>query len=141
MTQPDTYGTPAYAISRRVEGKGFADVVGITREALSAEGFGVLTEIDVKKTLDAKLGVEWRNYLILGACNPPLAHKALSAEPGIGVLLPCNVVVAEDADGGVVISAIDPVAMFGVVGRPEVEPIANDVKAKLERAVIAASGG
>lgn len=137
MTQPATYGTPSYALGARVTGASFSDVVATTRSALADEGFGVLTEIDVKATFDAKLGVSWRNYLILGACNPTLAHRALSFEPGIGVLLPCNIVVAEDADGAVAVSAIDPERMFGVVGTDEVAPIAAEVKQKLARAIAA----
>lgn len=133
--QADSYGNPGYAITRTLTGVGFDDAVGRARAALAGEGFGVLTEIDVRATLKAKLDVELRPYLILGACNPPLAHQALLAEPGIGALLPCNVVVAENADGTVAISAIDPVSMFGVVGRAEVEPIAREVRGKLERAL------
>jgi len=133
VPQADRYGTPSYALTRRLEGVDFDAAVAKAREALSGEGFGVLTEIDVSATLKKKLDVDWRRYLILGACNPPLAHQALTAEPGIGVLLPCNVVVAEDADGGVAVSAVDPVSMFSVVGRADVEPIAKEVRAKLER--------
>lgn len=132
----ETYGggfeDPSYGLTRKIEGKAFDDVVAATREALSTEGFGVLTEIDVKKTLKAKLDVEMRDYLILGACNPPLAHKAITAEPGIGLLLPCNVVVAADGDA-VAVSAVDPVKMFSVVNNPHLEPVAKDVGQKLRR--------
>ena len=133
----EAFGDPAYALTRKVEGRSFDEVVGAAREALSAEGFGVLTEIDVKATLRKKLDTDFRDYLILGACNPPLAHQALTHEPGIGVLLPCNVVVASDPDGAVVVSAIDPIKMFGVIERDELEPIAKDVKQKLARVLAA----
>ena len=105
-----------------------------TREALAGEGFGVLTEIDVKATLKKKLDVDFRPYVILGACNPPLAYKALSAELEIGLLLPCNVVVhAGDRDGESVVSIMDPEAALSLTGRPEIAPLAADVKARLQR--------
>lgn len=128
-----------YGIVRRVSGRSFSDVVADARAALAAEGFGVLTEIDVQATLDAKIGVKTEPYLILGACSPKLAHQALSAEGGIGLLLPCNVVVAEDGDE-VVVAAVDPVQQFQVVGRPEVEPVAEEVRARLTRAVDTVAG-
>lgn len=129
------FGEPVYGLTRRLEGHSFGDAVAATREALASEGFGVLTEIDVKATMKKKLDVDYRNYLILGACNPPLAHQAFTAEPAIGLLLPCNVVLAEDPDGSVVVSAIDPKRMFMVVERPDVEPLANEVKQKLARVI------
>lgn len=113
----------------------FADAVARVREALAEEGFGVLTEIDVQATLEAKLGEHIAPYLILGACNPPYAHQALGLEPELGALLPCNVVVYAQEDGTTRVSAIDPVAMLGIVGRPELDPIADEIRAKLERAV------
>jgi uncharacterized protein (DUF302 family)/glutaredoxin len=129
------FGDPPYALTRRVQDRDFEQVVGATRSALASEGFGVLTEIDVKATMKKKLDADVPDYLILGACNPSLAHQALSQEPGIGVLLPCNVVVAKDRDDGVVISAVDPVRMFSVVDQAELEPIARDVREKLVRAL------
>ena len=105
-----------------------------TREALAAEGFGVLTEIDVRATLRKKLDVDFRPYVILGACNPPLAHRALAAEPEIGLLLPCNVVVHEgDTPGTSVVSALDPVAALSLTGNREIAPLANEVRERLER--------
>ena len=106
------------------------------REALAAEGFGILTEIDVKETLKNKLDVDFRPYKILGACNPPLAHRALSAETDIGLLLPCNVVVYEgEEDGTTVVAALDAVQQLGVTGRADMEELANDVMERLRRAV------
>lgn len=130
-----TLDAPAYGLSRTLKGVSYEDGIARTREALKAQGFGVLTEIDIKKTLDAKLGAKTRDYIILGACNPKLAHQALQAEPGIGLLLPCNVVVAANDDGDAVVSAIDPVAMFGVVKRDDVEPIAAEVRGLLQAAL------
>ena len=126
----------AYYMSTQVS-LPFDQVVERVREELGKEGFGVLTEIDVKATLKKKLDVDFANYIILGACNPPLAHQALSADPGVGLLLPCNVVVTEDADGNAVVGAIDPIAMFAVVGREDIAPIAMEVSQKLERVLAA----
>lgn len=126
----------SYALTRAVTGS-FDDVVGRTRAALATEGFGVLTEIDVQATLKKKLGVDRRPYLILGACNPPLAHRALEAEAPIGVFLPCNVNVFEGDDGSIQVQAVKPEAMFSLVGKPEVEPIAREVGERLERVLAA----
>jgi uncharacterized protein (DUF302 family) len=107
--------------------------------ALAAEGFGVLTEIDVAATLQKKLGASMDPYLILGACNPKLAHRAITAEPGIGLLLPCNVVLAQDG-ADVVVSAASPRAMFTVVeGKPEMEGVAAEAEEKLRRALASLS--
>ena len=106
------------------------------REALAEEGFGILTEIDVKETLKKKLDVDFRPYRILGACNPPLAHKALSEEIDIGLLLPCNVVVyAGEEEGTSVVSVIDPVVQLGVADRETLAPIAEDVRERMKRAL------
>ena len=104
------------------------------REELKEEGFGILTEIDVKATLKEKLDVDFRPYRILGACNPPLAHRALSAETDIGLLLPCNVVVYQGADEGEsVVGYLDPVTQLGVTGRDDMEELARDVRARMDR--------
>ena len=105
--------------------------------ALAAEGFGILTEIDVQATLRKKLGLERPREKILGACNTPFAAKALDAEPSIGLLMPCNVVVREDAAGGVHVEMLDPIALFEMTGRADVEPLAREVRARLDRALAA----
>ena len=110
--------------------------VQLTREALAASGFGVLTEIDVKATLKKKLDADFRPYVILGACNPPLAHRALSKELPIGLLLPCNVVVyAGEAPGTSVVAVLDPVVQLGVTGRTDLEPLAREVRDLLQQAL------
>lgn len=131
--------TTGYALTRTTT-KTFDDAVARVRDALSAEGFGVLCEIDVQATLREKLGVETGRHLILGACNPPLAHQALEAEPDLGVLLPCNVVVSE-RDGSTHVSTVDAERMLSLVGNERVAPIAADVRGRLERvlAVLEAS--
>lgn len=114
----------------------FDDAVAKTREALQEQGFGVLTEIDMKAKLKEKLGVDMQRYLILGACNPPLAHKAVQAEPEIGLLLPCNVIVYETEGGKTVVSAVDPDSMLSVVGdNPTVREVATDARKRLEAAI------
>jgi uncharacterized protein (DUF302 family) len=123
-----------YTFNRNVEGA-FDAVVDRTIAALKAEGFGVLSDLDIQATLKAKLGVDFQRYRILGACNPPLAHRALQAEPTIGVMLPCNVVVRESSPGKVEVAAINPVTGIGEVGNPNLTPIAAEVAEKLRRVV------
>jgi uncharacterized protein (DUF302 family) len=115
----------------------FADAVRRTREALAEQGFGVLTEIDVQATLKAKLGEDMENYLILGACNPPLAHRAVTIDRQIGLLLPCNVVVRADPEdqGTVLVEAMDPDVLVDVTGEAELRPVADEVATKLKAAI------
>jgi uncharacterized protein (DUF302 family) len=129
-----------YAYTTKITRSCVADVALRVRDALAVEGFGVLTEIDMQATLKKKLGVERRPYLILGACNPPLANRALEVEPSIGLFLPCNVDVFEGDDGAVYVQTPKPIVMFALVGNPDVQPIAIEVDAKLQR-VIGALGG
>ena len=121
-----------YGFSVSVKG-GFDTVISQVTEALKTEGFGVLTTIDVKATLKAKIDVDRLPYTILGACNPKLAHQAIEAEPDIGLLLPCNVVVREEADGSITVAFMDPMSVLGLVNRPEMEALGAEVKVKLEK--------
>ena len=120
-----------YGVGRDL-GDDYDAVVQRVLVALTAEGFGVITEIDVKKTMKEKLGVDGPPHVILGACNPKLAHAALEVEPDLGLLLPCNVVVYA-IDGGTRVAAIDAGAMLGMVGNPRLAPIADEVQARLTR--------
>ena len=113
----------------------YDDAVTAVRDALGREGFGVLTEIDVRATLKKKLDVDFQPYVILGACNPPLAHRALSAEPDIGLLLPCNVVVYAPPGGDTVVAALDPVEQLKLSGNVTLDPVAKEVRARLARVV------
>ena len=123
----------AYYLARTVQDD-FGAVVARVIDALKKEGFGVLTDIDVAATMKAKLGAEFRPYRILGACNPAMAHKALSIEDKIGVMLPCNVIV-QQAGAGVEVAAVDPVASLGRVGNPALDEAAATVRAALVRVV------
>jgi uncharacterized protein (DUF302 family) len=115
----------------------FDEAVQRTREALAQHGFGVLTEIDMKATLKAKLGADMENYLILGACNPPLAHQAVTVDRQIGLLLPCNVVVRADLtdQNTVIVEAMNPRLLVDVTGEAGLEPVADEVAAKLQAAI------
>jgi len=113
----------------------FQDALARTIEALKKEGFGVLTEIDVKATLKEKLNVDFRAYQIIGACNPPLAYRALQAEDKIGLMLPCNVIVQELAPGSVEVAAFDPIVMMSAVGNPELKSVGQEVQVKLKRVI------
>jgi len=130
----------ALAISTTLRAS-FEDAVAMTRKALSDQGFGVLTEIDVKSTLKEKLGEDMENYLILGACNPPLAHRAVNVDRKIGLLLPCNVVVRSDParEGSVIVDAMDPQIMVQVADEPGLRAVADDAAAKLHAAIDALS--
>ena len=126
--QPSSYGFHCV-----MKNRGFLQAVDAVTESLKTEGFGILTTIDVQATMKAKLGIDGHPYRILGACNPPFAHRALSAEPDIGLLLPCNVVVREDEDNSIVVSFMDPVAVLKLTSNPEVAAVAQDVRQRLER--------
>ena len=117
--------------------KGFDQAIADVTDELGKEGFGVLTEIDVAATMKKKLDEDMPPYKILGACNPPLAHQAVTAIPEIGLLLPCNVVVREDAGGDVHVSFMDPGSVLGLVDSPDVEPLANEVRQRLQRVMAA----
>jgi uncharacterized protein (DUF302 family) len=127
-----------YSFSTKVS-TGFDDTIVRVTEALKTEGFGVLSDIDVAKTLTAKLGVEQTPYRILGACNPQLAHQAVSTEPDIGVLLPCNVVVRQDSEGGVEVLFMDPMTVLTLVDNPKIPGLATEVRQRLDRVLAAIS--
>ena len=124
----------AYSFGKTVE-LGFEEAIERTTACLKAEGFGVLTEIDIAAAMKEKLGEDMPPYRILGACNPPLAHRALTAEPNIGALLPCNVVVREDDEGIVHVQAMDPMAVLNLVDHDDVGELATEVRGRLERAL------
>ena len=113
----------------------FEDAVARAREALGAEGFGVISEIDIQQTLKTKIGVDFRPYLILGACNPRLAHEALKLEANVGAMLPCNVVVQDAGEGRTMVSAIDPVASMQAIDNPQLKVQASAVAEKLQAAI------
>lgn len=125
----------AYTIDRIFEGVEFETVVDRIRSALSDQGFGVLTEIDVKATLKVKIGADVDDYLILGACNPQMAHKAMQIEPRVGAMLPCNVIVRATGADLVEVSAIDPLASMAAIDNDELKSVAGQVKGMLETVV------
>lgn len=126
----------SYGFGKKVD-MGFDAAIAKVTEALQKEGFGILTEIDVAGTLKKKINADMPAYRILGACNPPLAHRAISAEPSIGLLLPCNVVVREDAHGRIHVEFMDPIAVLQLVDRPEIAELANEVRQRLDRVMAA----
>ncbi len=134
-TPLSAFGNPTYGITRNLGRGDFALARQRVVDALKPEGFGVLTEIDVRATLKAKLGIDVRPTVILGACNPPLALRAMQAELPVSLLLPCNVVVAQEENGDIVASAIDPRSMLTVTGRTDLEPFAAEVRDRLSRAI------
>jgi uncharacterized protein (DUF302 family) len=134
-----TQTAPQLGLTVRLN-KNFDEALTQVTAALKAEGFGVLTEIDVKETLKKKLDVDFRPYKILGACNPPLAYRALSAAPEVGLLLPCNVTVSYVEDNVTDVAIIDPLSMLGFVQHPDLEPVAEEARARLERVVAALRG-
>lgn len=141
MTTPSSADiSPTYGFGRTLPLSYDAAIAHVT-EALKAEGFGVLTAIDVQATMKAKLDLEYPPYAILGACNPPLAHRALTADPNVGLLLPCNVVVRalpdEAGESRTRVEAVDPISMMSVVANDELRSVAQDARARLERAIAA----
>lgn len=125
----------SYGYETKLQGLSFDDAVARVTAALKEQGFGVLTKIDVKTTLKEKLDVDYRNYVILGACNPHLAHQALEAEPQIGLLLPCNAVVQEAPDGAIAVSIADPEAMFRLVDNPAMATVAEEAGTRIENVI------
>lgn len=124
----------SYCFSKKV-GLNFEEAIAKTSEELKKEGFGILTEIDVTATLKKKLNVDFRNYRILGACNPPFAYRALLAEPNIGTMLPCNVIVQELSDGTIEVAAVDPLASMQAIQNSELQTIAKEIQLKLKKVI------
>ena len=129
-----------YGFTTTLLGATFDQCIASVTAALKAEGFGILSDIDVQRAMKEKLGQAMAPYRILGACNPPLAHQAVTAVPDIGLLLPCNVIVREEAPGRVVVGFLDPQIMVGLVGKPEVKVVADDAEQRLRRACASLGG-
>jgi uncharacterized protein (DUF302 family) len=123
-----------YYFSTIVDGN-FSDIIAKTTEALKNEGFGIITSIDVQSTLKEKLGVDFKKYTILGACNPAYAHKAIQAEEKIGTMLPCNVVVIDKENGTIEVAAVHPLASMMAIQNPALEPLADEITGKLKRVI------
>jgi uncharacterized protein (DUF302 family) len=140
MSQQQDDEKTSYGFHARPSSNDFDATVARTIEALKTEGFGVLTDIDVQATMKAKLGIDVRPYRILGACNPSLAHRALSAEPDIGLLLPCNVTVRQEDDASLTVGFMDPVAVLQMTSNPQVAEVAKEVRQKMERVRDSISG-
>jgi len=131
----DAFGQPTYGITRVLEGTPFDEAIERVTARLAENGFGILTSIDVQNTLQQKIGAEIPRYTVLGACNPTLAHEALSTDPAFGLLMPCSVVVAEQGDGTVAVSVAEPAAMFRALQRDDLEAFADRVRAPLQAAM------
>lgn len=130
-----------YGFTTTLTGLSFDEALAKTTAALKTEGFGVLSDIDVQRAMKEKLGADMRPYRILGACNPPLAHQALQTEPDIGLLLPCNVIVREESPQRIVVGFLDPQTMVGLVGKPGIQPVADEATQRLQRVCTALGGG
>jgi uncharacterized protein (DUF302 family) len=130
-----------YGFTTTLLGLSFDEALTKTTAALKAEGFGVLSDIDIQRAMKEKLGADMPPYRILGACNPLLAHQVLQVEPDIGLLLPCNVTVREDVPGRVVVGFLDPQTMVGLVGKPGVKTVADEAESRLRRVAAALGGG
>ena len=128
------FGEPKYGITKVVRANSINELRPKVEQALKEVGFGILTEIDVRATLKKKIDVEFRPYLILGACNPKIAYQALSEEAGIGLLLPCNVVLSQENEGEIIVSTIEPNAMLSIVDNDEVKPFVDEVAGLLTKA-------
>jgi len=129
-----------YGFTTTLKDLSFDEALARTTAALKTEGFGVLSDIDVQRAMKEKLGADMPPYRILGACNPPLAHQALQAEPDIGLLLPCNVIVREEEPGKVVVGVLDPQTMVSLVGKPGMRAVADDAESRLRRALTSLGG-
>ena len=129
------FGEPKYGITKVVRANSINELRPKVEQALKEFGFGVLTEIDVGATLKKKIDVDFRPYLILGACNPKMAHQALSEEAGIGLLLPCNIVLSQENKGEIIVSAIEPSAMLSIVGKDEIKPFSEEVSGLLTKLI------
>jgi uncharacterized protein (DUF302 family) len=129
-----------YGFTTTLTGLSVDQVLTKTTAALKAEGFGVLSDIDIQRAMKEKLGADMPPYRILGACNPPLAHQALQAEPDIGLLLPCNVIVREEVPGRVVVGFLDPQTMVGLIGKPGIKAVADEAESRLRRVAAALEG-
>ena len=134
MSIPD-FGTPRYGLTRKLTNTTIDEVKARATEALSTEGFGILTEIDIQATFSAKLGKSIGGYTILGACSPSLAHQALQFESAIGLMMPCNVVISEQSTGDICVSIADPVYVFQPLDRPDMNDFALQIQTQLQRAL------
>lgn len=136
VTHLPDFGNPKFGITKKLPGVTTDEAINSTQDALKQVGFGVITKIDFKTTMKEKLDTDLdRPYVVLGACNPKLAHEALQEMPAVGLLLPCNIVVTEDPDGSAVVSALSPIELFGVVDSAEMRPLAEEVQGMIQSAI------